>query len=295
MRRKLAQSPLVGRFLGEVELMVQKAMGLTILVCLLLEPGMRGMSLAQASRQPPVLVLAAASTANAMEEIRRQFTKEVGLEVRTSYAATCALALQVTHGVEADVFLSADQKWTDFLRDKGLIAAQQNLLGNRLVIIVPKESSMRVTKLEDLTAAAVKHLALGSPESVPVGRYAQQALAKLGLWEQLKSKVVAAEDVQRALSFVETGNAEAGIVYSTDAAISKNIQVAAEVSPELTEPIRYPVALLTHGKGRAGAESFYRYLMSPAAAKVFQQYGFSIVEQAEAERPKGAPAAGPGG
>jgi molybdate transport system substrate-binding protein len=257
-----------------------------MLVSLVIGHEMPAMALAQELPKAPVLTLAAASTTNAIDEIRQQFTKDTGIEVRTSYAASSTLAKQITNGADADVFVSADQKWADFLGDKGLIAQRRNLLGNRLVIIVPKDSSLQVTKPEDLTAAGVQHLALGDPESVPAGRYAKQALTKLGIWEQLKGKVVAAEDVRHALTFVETGNAQAGIVYSTDAAISKAVNVVAEVPAELTEPIHYPVALLTHGKGRPGAESFYRYLMSPAAAKVFQKYGFSVLEQTETASPR---------
>lgn len=266
--------------------MVRRASAFVLLVCFVIGQGMWGMGLAQAPRKTPVFVLAAGSTTNAMDEIRRQFTKDTGIEVRASYAVASALAQQILHGAAADVFISADPKWVDVLGEHGLLAERQNLLGNRLVIIVPKDSSLRVTRLEDLTAAAVGHLALGNPESAPVGRYAKQAFIQLGIWEQVKGKVVAAEDVRQALTFVETGNADAGIVFSTDAAISKWVQVAAEVPPELTDPIRYPVALLTHGKGRAEAESFYCYLRSPSAAKVFRKYGFSVVKQAETALPK---------
>jgi molybdate transport system substrate-binding protein len=233
-----------------------------------------------------ILVLAAASTTNAMDEIRRQFSSDTGIEVRASYAASSTLAQQVTNGADADVFISADQKWADFLAGKGFIAQRRNLLGNRLVIIVPKDSSLKLQQPTDLVIAAVEHVALGDPESVPAGRYAKQALTKLGVWDQIKGKVVSAEDVRQALAFVETGNAQAGIVYSTDAAVSKKVTVVAEVSPDLLEPIRYPVALLAHGKGRAEAEAFYRYLISSAAAKVFEKYGFSVLEPSKPESPK---------
>jgi molybdate transport system substrate-binding protein len=237
-----------------------------------------GLTQAQEKKEP-VLVLAAASTTNSLDEIRQQFAKETGIEVRTSYAASSTLAQQVVNGADADVFISADQKWADFLDKKGFVAKRQDRLGNRLVIVVPKESSLKVSKATDLTAAAIEHLALGDPESVPAGRYAKQAFTKLGIWEQLKGKVVPAEDVRHALTFVETGNAQAGVVYATDAAISKKVRVAAEVPAELTEPIRYPVALLKHGNGRSSAEAFYGYLLSPAAGKVFEKYGFTVLEK----------------
>ncbi len=153
------------------------------------------------------------------------------------------------------------------------------MLGNRLVLVVPADSKIDVKKPEDLLAADIHHLALGEPQSVPAGIYAKQALTKLGLWDRLKTKVVSAEDVRQALTYVETGSAEAGIVYATDAAIGKKVKVVAEIPEDLTGPVRYPLVLLKAGEGRAAAQSFYRYLSSPAAAKVFQKYGFTVVNK----------------
>ena len=115
------------------------------------------------------------------------------------------------------------------------------------------------------------------PASTP-----KQALTKLGLWDQLKAKVVSAEDVRHALAYVETGAAEAGIVYATDAAISKKVKVVAEIPEKLTGPVRYPLVLLKHGGQSAAAQSFYRYLSSPAAAKVFRKYGFTVLSESKA-------------
>ncbi|MGO9110933.1 MAG: molybdate ABC transporter substrate-binding protein [Thermoguttaceae bacterium] len=229
-----------------------------------------------------VLVFAAASTTNALNEIKAQFTKDTGIAVETSYASSSTLAQQVVHGAEAELFLSADTKWADYLAKKDQVVRQQDLLGNRLVIVVPADSKIEIKKPGDLLAAGIEHLALGEPQSVPAGIYAKQALTKLGLWEQLKAKVVSAEDVRHALTYVETGSAEAGIVYATDAAISKKVKVAFEIPEKLTGPVRYPLALLKAGEGRAAAESFYRYLSSPAAAKVFQKYGFTVFSETKA-------------
>ena len=224
-------------------------------------------------------MFAAASTTNALDEIKAQFTKDSGIAVQTSYAASSTLAQQIVHGAEADLFLSADAKWADYLAKKDQVVRQQDLLGNRLVIVVPADSKIEVKKPEDLLAASIEHLALGEPQSVPAGIYAKQALTKLGLWDQLKAKVVSAEDVRHALTYVETGSAEAGIVYATDAAISKKVKVAAEIPEKLTGPVRYPLVLLKHGESSAAAQSFYRYLSSPAAAKVFQKYGFTVLSE----------------
>jgi molybdate transport system substrate-binding protein len=235
---------------------------------------------AQALREgstPPILVFAAASTTNALDDIRGAFAKQTGVEVQVSYASSAILAQQIMHGAEADVFLSADEQWADELAKKCLVAKRQYLLGNRLVVVIPIDSTLRLTKLSDLVTGKIEHLAIGDPRGVPAGQYAKQAITKLGLWEPLKAKVVSAEDVRRALIYVETGAAEAAIVYSTDAAISKMVKVAVEVPLDLTEPIRYPVVLLKHGESQEAANEFYRYLRSPAAAEVFAKYGFVVL------------------
>jgi len=237
---------------------------------------------ATAKPQGTVLVFAAASTTNALNEIKAQFSKDTGIAVQTNYAASSTLAQQVVNGADADLFISADTKWADFLAKKDQIVQRRDLLGNRLVIVVPADSKIDVKKPEDLLASGIEHLALGEPESVPAGIYAKQALTKLGIWEQLQAKIVATEDVRHALTYVETGSAEAGIVYATDAAISKKVKVAAEIPEKLTGPIRYPVALLKHAEGSAVAQSFYRYLGSPAATKVFEKYGFIVLSEVKA-------------
>jgi molybdate transport system substrate-binding protein len=227
-------------------------------------------------------MFAAASTGNALDEIREQFTRETKVEVKTNYAASSTLAQQIAYGAEADLFVSASTEWADYLdrEERGLVEKRRDLLGNRLVIIVPADSQLDLQKPEDLLGKAVGHLALADHTAVPAGIYAKQALTKLGLWEQLRGKVVAGADVRQALVYVETGAAEAGVVYATDAAVSTAVKVVAEIPPELTEPIRYPIVLLKQGQGEAEgeaeAESFYRYLNSPKAADVFRKYGFVV-------------------
>ncbi len=228
-----------------------------------------------------IVVFAAASTSNAIGEIKRRFTETSGVQVQASYGSSAALAQQIVNGAGADVFLSADVSWADYLAKNGLVARRQNLLGNRLVIVLPDDSTLDVKKPEDLLAESVQHLALGNPESVPAGKYARQALKKLGLWERLRPKVAAAEDVRSALAYVESGAAEAGIVYATDAAISKKVKVAVAVPQELTGPICYPAVLLKQGVGRPAAESFYRCLRRPESLKIFQKYGFTVLPAAE--------------
>lgn len=261
------------------------------LLSLLLAVAARGFGAAPASdspaaraKRPGILVFAAASTTNALNEIKEQCAKASGVQVQTSYAASSTLARQIVEGADADLFLSADTKWSDYLAGKDLVVRRRDLLGNRLVIVVPADSKASIKRPEDLRAAGIEHLALGEPDSVPAGRYAKQALTKLGLWTQLQAKVVPAMDVRQALAYVETGAAEAGIVYATDAAISKKVKVVAEIPETLTEPIRYPIVLLKHGEGNATAESFYRYLASPEAEEVFRKHGFTVLTEAKARR-----------
>jgi molybdate transport system substrate-binding protein len=226
-----------------------------------------------------IVVFAAASTTSAIDEIKQKFTKQSGIDVQTSYAASAPLAQQIVNGADADIFISADTKWADYLAEKHLVAQRRDALGNRLVIVVSSDFKPDVNKPEDLIAKPIEHIAIGDPDSVPAGKYAKQALTKLELWEKLKDKMVPAQDVRQALTFVETGAAEAGIVYATDAAISKKVKAAIEIPEKLTGPIRYPIVLLAQGKGKPEAELFFRYLNSSEAVEIFKKYGFTIQTQ----------------
>jgi molybdate transport system substrate-binding protein len=224
-----------------------------------------------------VVVFAAASTTNALDEIKAEFTKDSGVTIETNYAASSTLAQQILNGADAHVFISADLKWAEHLASKEQVARQRNLLGNRLVVVVPVDSQLKIARPEDLLDARVEHVALGETESVPAGRYAKQALVKLNLWDRLAAKVVAGEDVRQTLAHVETANAEAGIVYATDAAISKKVKVACEISEKLSDPIRYPVVLLKHAQDHSAAKTFYDYLGGDKAVKIFEKYGFTVL------------------
>jgi molybdate transport system substrate-binding protein len=232
-----------------------------------------------------VVLFGAASTANALDEIAREFHRDHKVRVRVSYASSATLARQIEDGAGADVFVSAAGEWADYLEEKGLVAQRRDLLTNRIVVIVPSGSTIDVKKPTDLLSGRIRHVALADPEAAPAGVYAKQALSKLGLWEQLKSKVVPGADVRQALSHVETGAAEAGIVYATDAAISTGVRVVIQLSPELTEPIRYPALLLREGQGNPAAVSLFEHLTSPAAAGLFQKHGFTVLTSAASSVP----------
>ncbi len=163
------------------------------------------------------------------------------------------------------------------LVDQDLVGAEdsRDLLGNSLVVIVPKEADPSISSLDALAGQAFSKIAIGIPESVPAGQYAQEALAKSGLWDALKDKLVQAKDVKAVLQAVETGNADAGFVYRTDALSSSKAAVAYEVDPASYPSIRYPAAIVKATKHRSEAERFYAYLQSEAAMGVFKNYGFT--------------------
>jgi molybdate transport system substrate-binding protein len=222
-----------------------------------------------------ILLLAAASTTDAMEELRLEFEKEhPGVAVRSSYAASSTLAQQIVAGAAADVVLSASLEWADLLQKQDLVQKRADLLSNRLVVIVPSDAKLAILAPADLAGPAIKRLALADPKSVPAGMYARQALEKLGLWEKLSPRVAGASDVRQALHFVETGAAEAGIVYATDAAASRKVRVACEIDAKLTTPIRYPLVLVKRGQPSKAATAFYEFLLSAHAADAFRRQGF---------------------
>jgi molybdate transport system substrate-binding protein len=223
-----------------------------------------------------VLVFAAASTTDALDEIRAEFERlHPAVKVRMSFAASSALAQQIRAGAPADVFLSASHQWADAVGE--LVARRRDLLGNTLVVVVPVKSSLRIERPEALAGAGVRRLAIADPRAVPAGIYARQALEKLGLWKTLQPRLAGGADVRQALKFVETGAADAGIVYSTDAATARKVRIAMSLDAGLTEPIRYPLVLLKQAEGNAAAAAFYEFLTLEPARAVFERHGFLVL------------------
>lgn len=228
---------------------------------------------------PPVrevVLFAAASTAEAVEEVRVQFEQEHHCQIQLNLGSSAALARQITQGARADLFLSASEEWAADLRQRGLVEREKSLLGNSLVIVVPADSSITIASPKDLLSAKVRRLALADPESVPAGKYARQALVALDLWEKLKPKVVAGDDVRQALIYVERGETEAGIVYATDASITRQVRVVATIDPKLSGPIRYPLLLLKQRQPEL-SQALFEYFSTPQATEVFRARGFSIL------------------
>jgi molybdate transport system substrate-binding protein len=236
------------------------------------------LSLAGCSPSKPqaVAVFAAVSTKEALEQIGRDFEVETGTQVNCNPAASSTLARQIEQGAGADVFLSADERWADYLADKGLVAERRDLLANRLVVVTPADRPMKLQNLADLASGDVKHLALAL-DPVPAGHYARASLKNAGVWDRVKDRVREAGDVRATLTIVTRGEAEAGLVYATDAATSDKVRVALEVPEDLHPPIRYPVVLVRRTGGSPAARAFYDFLGGAKAAAHFRKAGFRVL------------------
>jgi molybdate transport system substrate-binding protein len=223
-----------------------------------------------------VVVFAAASLADALREIGKDFEARTGHRVVLSFGGSNDLARQIRAGAPAEVFVSASAERMDDVQAAGLVRPgdRLDLLSNRLVIVVPADSSTTLARAEDLTR--VRTLALGDPDAVPAGIYARRWLEGRGLWERVRGRVVPTLDVRAALAAVESGNADAGIVYRTDAAISKRARLALEVPEDEAPRIVYPAALLVTAR-TAAPRAFFERLRSPEARDVFQGLGFEFL------------------
>ncbi|MGA2708670.1 MAG: molybdate ABC transporter substrate-binding protein [Steroidobacteraceae bacterium] len=231
-----------------------------------------------AGDEPAIVVFAAASLTNVLQELGDGFTRETNIPVKFSFAASSALARQIENGAPADMFFSADIEWMDYLQTRNLIDRQtrHDVVGNRLVLVAPAASLIQLTIAPNFPLAAALgkgRLATGDPDAVPVGRYAKAALTNLGVWSGIEARLVRADSVRAAMSFVDRGEVPLGIVYETDALIDKNVRVVDVFPANSHPPIVYPIALTT--KPKADAARFLAYIRSPAGDLVFKAYGFS--------------------
>lgn len=246
----------------------------TILVTLLLilTLALGGAHLAAAAE---LQVFAAASLTDALQELAAGYEKSNGDKILLNLAASSTLARQIQEGAPADLFLSADEEKMDGLEKKRLLLAgtRRSVLSNTLVVVVPADSTVKIAAPADLVSK-VRVLALAEPQSVPAGIYAKQYLRAQKLWDKVIDRVVPTENVRAALAAVEAGNADAGIVYKTDARISKKVKVAYEVAASEGPKISYPFAVVANSQQPDAARRFLAYLESPAALEVFRKYGF---------------------
>lgn len=229
----------------------------------------------------PVTVFAAASLKNALDAVATAWKTETGNEVTISYAGSSVLAKQIEQGAPAAIFVSADLDWMDYLDKRHLVDAgtRKNLLGNRLVLVAPKASTVALDIAPGFDLAGALQggrLAMADTSSVPAGKYGKAALVKLGVWKSVESRVAQAENVRAALAFVARGETPLGIVYRTDAIAEPAVRIVGTFPDETHAPIVYPAALVA-GAASPGATAFFNYLSTPAATAIFKSQGFAVL------------------
>jgi len=223
-------------------------------------------------------ISAAASLKDSMNEIKQLYeAKNTNVKLTFNFGSSGTLQQQIEQGAEVDIFMSAAAKQMDALESKDLIIkdTRKNLLLNDVVLIVPKDNST-IISFDDLTTDKAKIIALGEPKTVPAGQYAEEVFTKLGMLDKIKSKAVYAKDVTEVLTWVETGNADAGIVYTTDAKTSNKVKVIATAPSDSHKPVVYPAAIIKASKKTDASKAFMSFLSDAKAKAVFEKYGFKI-------------------
>ncbi|GAW93892.1 molybdenum ABC transporter periplasmic molybdate-binding protein [Calderihabitans maritimus] len=222
-----------------------------------------------------VTVSAAMSLKDVMEEIKTLYSAQ-GAAINLNFGASGTLQHQIEQGAPVDIFISAAKKQVDDLDRKGLIdpSTRKNLLGNEVVLITPQAVDL-VKDFKDLLKPEVKKIAIGNPEVVPAGKYAQETLVSLNLWNGLQQKLVFAKDVRQVLHYVESEIVDAGIVFFSDAVSSGKVRIAAKASKDLHQEVIYTAVVISYSEEKEAALNFLRYLAGPETAKVFAKYGFT--------------------
>lgn len=234
-----------------------------------------------AARAQPLTMFAAASLMDAMNDVAKLWEADGHGPVRFSFGASSTLARQIEQGAPGNLFASADTQWMDYAQQRNLILPEtrRDLLGNQLVLVMPKTTAHPVTIAEGFDLGAILgangRLAVGDPSNVPAGLYARQALTRLGAWSGVQARLAPAENVRSALLLVERGEAPAGIVYATDVAVSPGLTVAGVFPESSHDPIVYPFAITRSGD-TPQARAFLAFLSTPASEAAFQKRGFSI-------------------
>lgn len=228
-----------------------------------------------------LVIFAAASMKGSLDRVAAAYEASGGSKVRISYASSAQLAKQIEAAAPADIFISADAKWMDYLAEKGVVRkhASVNFLGNRLVLVAAKDSTISLKVGKDFPLAAALgngRLAMGEPKSVPAGRYGQEALAFYGIWKEVEQKTAGADNVRAALKLVASGEAPLAIVYETDARADGKVKIVDVFAEESHSPIIYPVAPVD-ASGNPEKDAFMKFLLGPEAAKIFKDAGFTTL------------------
>jgi molybdate transport system substrate-binding protein len=223
-------------------------------------------------------VSAAASLTDALEEIYTEYQNMSNDVINFNFAASGTLQKQILEGAPCDLFISASKGHMDGLAEESLIVpeSRKDLLGNALTLIAAAEKA-DIVSVDNLTSAEIEHIAIGEPDSVPAGNYAKQTLESLGIWEAVQDKLVFAKDVREVLNYVDTGNADCGFVYRSDAAVMETGVIVTDLPEDSHSPIVYPAALIAGSEQEAAAQAFYDYLQSDYARGVFERYGFTVL------------------
>jgi molybdate transport system substrate-binding protein len=260
-------------------------LGLSVLLLCL------GAATATVRAQRDVVVFAAVSLKGALDDVAITVKQRTGLGIRPSYAGTPLLARQIEEGAPADIFLAADEQWMDYLAERKLVvpASRVNLVGNRLVLIAPRESRVQLPIEPGFPlgrALGSGRLAIADPVNVPAGRYGKAALTRLGVWDSVAGRLAQADNVRAALSFVARGEVPLGIVYQSDVAAEPNVRVVAVFPADTHPPIVYPAALTT--RATRDARRVLDAIVSAEARAVFQRHGFPPPPRAGTQRPAAA-------
>lgn len=258
-------------------MVIRRAQAAGLALILLLRGGSGGVAAAD-SPPPEIMLYAAASLRESLQDLAPPCDKLVGAQLVFNFGPSSDLAHQIEAAEKADLFFSADEALMDRLSKAGLLetGTRRTVLSNRLVVIAPLDSTLVIHSAADLAGKAVRRLSLANPEAVPAGKYARAWLEKTGQWEALKERVVPGVDVRAALSAVESGVVEAGVVYATDAAITKKVRVLYEVPASEAPTISYPLAILRSRPQQSLAAKVVDCLTGPEALKVYQSRGFIV-------------------
>ncbi|QKY70816.1 molybdate ABC transporter substrate-binding protein [Lentibacillus sp. CBA3610] len=230
------------------------------------------------SGETVLLVAAASSLSDTLSELKQEFESEhPDTTLELNYGASGKLSQQISQGAPVDVFLSADQEWMDQLADEDVIAAdtRTDFIQNRLVVISTQNTSFSINELDDLPTLNTDQITIGDPESVPAGKYAEQALRNLNIWEEAKEKFVYTGSAQQTLTYVESGNTEVGIVYASDLERSGLVSELLTIDDNLHDPIEYPAAVIKSSQATEKANAFIQFLQTDDAQAIFEKYGFS--------------------
>lgn len=224
-------------------------------------------------------VSAAASLTEALTEIQSEYAKKSNGSIVFNFAGSGALQKQIQEGAPCDLFLSASKENMDVLEEAGLVVAdtRKDLLGNTLTLIASKEKKDVIKDDTYLNKEDVTSISIGTPDSVPAGKYAQETFEKMGIWQDIQPKLILGKDVKQVLEYVETGNVDCGLVYKSDAKLLKTGVIVCDMPEDSHSPIVYPTALMTEAAQPEAAKAFYEFLQSDYANKVFEKYGFQVL------------------